>query len=54
MAKNSNQGKTQKPQSNQKITINESVKGSGNAGGSNRSRTGNAGEGTNNTGPRKK
>lgn len=54
MTKKSNQGKSERPQTNQKTTINESVRGSGNAGGSNRSRTGNAGEGTNSTGPRKK
>jgi len=57
MAKDNNQGKQQKPQSNQseKITIRESTKGkaSGDAGGSERFRKGNAGD-TENTGPRKK
>ncbi len=57
MAKDNNQVKQQKPQSNQneKITINESTKskGSGDAGGFERFRKGNAGD-TENTGPRKK
>ena len=57
MAKENNQGKQQKPQSKQskKITINKSYKGggSGEAGGFERSRKGNAGD-TENTGPRKK
>ncbi len=57
MAKDNNQGKQQKPQSNQseKININESAKGKGSvdAGGSERFRKGNAGD-TENTGPRKK
>jgi len=57
MAKDNNQGKQQKPQSNQseKIIINESAKkkGSGDAGGFERFRKGNAGD-TENTGPRKK
>jgi hypothetical protein len=57
MAEENNQGKQQKSQSNQceKITLNESTKGkgSGDAGGSERLRRGNAGD-TENTGPRKK
>ncbi len=57
MAEKNNQGKQQKPQSNQseRITLNESAKkkGSGDAGGSERFRKGNAGD-TENTGPRKK
>jgi len=57
MAKDNNQGKQQKPRSNQgkRITINESTKGkgSGDAGGFERFRKGNAGD-TENTGPRKK
>ena len=57
MAKENNQGKQQKPQSNQneKISINESTKGkgSGDAGGLERFRKGNAGD-TENTGPREK
>lgn len=56
MAKNSNQEKPQKPQPDrgEKITINESIIGSGDAGGSNRERKGTAGDGTSSTGPRKK
>ena len=56
MAKDSNQRGQQKPQSGQdrKININESNKGSGNAGGSERFRKGNASDGTGSTGPRKK
>ena len=56
MAKDNNQGKQQKPQSDRsgKITINESTHDSGSAGGFERSRKGTAGDGTNNTGPRKK
>lgn len=56
MAKNNNQGKQQKPQSDQgrRININESKKDSGNAGGSERFRKGNAADGTNSTGVKKK
>jgi len=56
MAKDNNQGKQQKPQSNQdvKITINESNKTSKDTSISERSRKGTAGDSTNSTGPRKK
>lgn len=57
MAKETNQGETPKSQSEKgkALSINESVKdkGSGDAGGIERSRKGTAGDGTNNTGPRK-
>ena len=56
MAKDNNQGKQPKPQStpDKRININESNKGSGNAGGYERFRKGNASNGTGSTGPRKK
>ena len=55
MAKDNNQGKPQKPESGQsrKININESNKGSGDAGGFERFKKGNASNGTGSTGPRK-
>ncbi len=56
MANDGNQRKEQKPQSERtiKTTINESIKkGSGDAGGYKRSKSGNASDSTNNTGPRK-
>lgn len=57
MAKENNQGKQPKPQSSQgkKLSINESNKGkgSGDASGMERDIKGTAGDGTNNTGPRK-
>ncbi len=56
MAKNSNQEKPQKPQPDrgEKITINESIIGSGDAGGSNRERKGMGGVGTRRKGRGKK
>ena len=56
MAKDNNQRKQQKPQSNQsvKITISESTKKSVDAGGFERSRKGTASDTTSSTGPRKK
>jgi len=57
MTEENNQGKQPKPQPSQskRLSINESIKdkGSGDAGGIERSRKGNAGD-TENTGPRKK
>lgn len=55
MSKDNEQWKPQKSQPDRsKGTTNESIKGSGDAGGSNRERKGTAGDGTNSTGPRKK
>ena len=55
MSKGNKQGSSQKPQTNRQ-TNRDSIKGSGSAGGFNRSRKGTAGDGTgtSSTGPRKK
>lgn len=56
MAKDNNQGKQQRSQTNQsqrQSSNRSTIKGSGSAGGNERSRKGTAGDGTSSTGPRK-